>query len=218
MITNTGMTTRIHTITNTSTSTHRRRSRTSRAPQPGGDQLAHRPIGLFGTREGARQGALPSAGRGRSGDPSDSDRQDSPARSRRARLDHRHRRRGVRDRMVPRRSHRQLAVERRRWDGAFGARAFSGAGAGNVRLLAGVPVYSSGVQSELVTPTGALLVTSYATVVRSGAGNDDRSRGLRRRRSRPPGHAQRAPRAGRRGRRSARTPSASSCCKARSTT
>ena len=32
-----------------------------------------------------------------------------------------------------------------------------------VRLLRGAPVYSSGVQSELVTPTGALLVTSYAT-------------------------------------------------------
>ncbi|HUP39232.1 MAG TPA: nickel pincer cofactor biosynthesis protein LarC [Vicinamibacterales bacterium] len=31
-----------------------------------------------------------------------------------------------------------------------------------VKLLAGAPVYSSGVQSELVTPTGALLVTSYA--------------------------------------------------------
>jgi hypothetical protein len=32
-----------------------------------------------------------------------------------------------------------------------------------VKLLGGAPVYSSGVQSELVTPTGALLVTSYAT-------------------------------------------------------
>jgi uncharacterized protein (TIGR00299 family) protein len=32
-----------------------------------------------------------------------------------------------------------------------------------VKLLTGVPVYSSGVQSELVTPTGALLVTGYAT-------------------------------------------------------
>jgi uncharacterized protein (TIGR00299 family) protein len=31
-----------------------------------------------------------------------------------------------------------------------------------VKLLAGAPVYSSGVQCELVTPTGALLVTSYA--------------------------------------------------------
>lgn len=30
------------------------------------------------------------------------------------------------------------------------------------RLLAGVPVYSSGVSAELVTPTGALLVTDYA--------------------------------------------------------
>jgi uncharacterized protein (TIGR00299 family) protein len=32
-----------------------------------------------------------------------------------------------------------------------------------VKLLTGAPVYSSGVQSELVTPTGALLVTSHAT-------------------------------------------------------
>jgi pyridinium-3,5-bisthiocarboxylic acid mononucleotide nickel chelatase len=32
-----------------------------------------------------------------------------------------------------------------------------------VKLLAGAPVYSSGIQSELVTPTGALIVTSYAT-------------------------------------------------------
>lgn len=31
-----------------------------------------------------------------------------------------------------------------------------------IRLLTGVPVYSSGVQAELVTPTGALLVTEYA--------------------------------------------------------
>ena len=32
-----------------------------------------------------------------------------------------------------------------------------------VKLLADAPIYSSGVQSELVTPTGALLVTSYAS-------------------------------------------------------
>jgi hypothetical protein len=32
-----------------------------------------------------------------------------------------------------------------------------------VKLLGNAPVYSSGIQSELVTPTGALLVTSYAT-------------------------------------------------------
>jgi uncharacterized protein (TIGR00299 family) protein len=31
-----------------------------------------------------------------------------------------------------------------------------------LRLLAGVPIYSGGVSSELVTPTGALLVTAYA--------------------------------------------------------
>jgi uncharacterized protein (TIGR00299 family) protein len=52
-----------------------------------------------------------------------------------------------------------------------------------VRLLAGVPVYSSGVQMETVTPTGALLVTAYAEgygplpamrVDRAGYGAGDR--------------------------------------------
>jgi len=31
-----------------------------------------------------------------------------------------------------------------------------------LRLLAGLPIYSSGIQAELVTPTGALLVSGYA--------------------------------------------------------
>ena len=31
------------------------------------------------------------------------------------------------------------------------------------KLLAGVPIYSSGVESELVTPTGALLITEFAS-------------------------------------------------------
>jgi uncharacterized protein (TIGR00299 family) protein len=52
-----------------------------------------------------------------------------------------------------------------------------------VTLLGRAPVYSSGVQSELVTPTGALLITSYATsygpmpamtVSRAGYGAGDR--------------------------------------------
>jgi uncharacterized protein (TIGR00299 family) protein len=52
-----------------------------------------------------------------------------------------------------------------------------------IKLLEGVPVYSSGVQSELVTPTGALLVAGYAssfgptpamTVERVGYGAGDR--------------------------------------------
>lgn len=52
-----------------------------------------------------------------------------------------------------------------------------------VKLLVDTPVYSSGVQSELVTPTGALLVTSYATsfgpvpamtIERTGYGAGDR--------------------------------------------
>ena len=32
-----------------------------------------------------------------------------------------------------------------------------------IRLLEGAPAYSNGVQGELVTPTGALLVTGHAT-------------------------------------------------------
>jgi uncharacterized protein (TIGR00299 family) protein len=52
-----------------------------------------------------------------------------------------------------------------------------------VKLLQGVPVYSSGIKSELVTPTGALLISSYAsafgptpsmTIDRVGYGAGDR--------------------------------------------
>jgi uncharacterized protein (TIGR00299 family) protein len=52
-----------------------------------------------------------------------------------------------------------------------------------VSLLGSAPVFSSGIQSELVTPTGALLVTSYATsygpvpamtIERAGYGAGDR--------------------------------------------
>ena len=52
-----------------------------------------------------------------------------------------------------------------------------------VKLLEGVPVYSSGITSELVTPTGALLISSYAsafgptpsmTIDRVGYGAGDR--------------------------------------------
>jgi hypothetical protein len=52
-----------------------------------------------------------------------------------------------------------------------------------VKLLAGAPIYSSGVQSELLTPTGALIITSYAsafgpvpamTIERAGYGAGDR--------------------------------------------
>ena len=55
-----------------------------------------------------------------------------------------------------------------------------------VRLLEGVPVYSSGVRGELVTPTGALLLSSYAssfgpmppmTIDRVGYGAGDRDPG-----------------------------------------
>ena len=37
-------------------------------------------------------------------------------------------------------------------------------------------MYSSGIQSELLTPTGALILTEYADGVRSGAGDDESTR------------------------------------------
>ena len=52
------------------------------------------------------------------------------------------------------------------------------------RLLKGVPVYSGDVQMELVTPTGALLVTGYARVLRADARHDDGSDRVRGGRSR----------------------------------
>ena len=66
-----------------------------------------------------------------------------------------------------------------------------------VRLLGDAPVYSGAVQKELVTPTGALIATAYADVVRSDAGDVDRARRLRRRRPRRSGDAERAARADR---------------------
>ena len=67
------------------------------------------------------------------------------------------------------------------------------------RLLEGAPAYSSGVQVELVTPTGALLVTGHATLVRTAAADDDPPHRLRRRSAPAPRAAERAARGARRG-------------------
>ena len=64
---------------------------------------------------------------------------------------------------------------------------FPGAGAGDGAAAAGVPVYAGAVAAELVTPTGALLVTDYADALRPAAGDARRADRLRRRRSRLPG-------------------------------
>ena len=63
-----------------------------------------------------------------------------------------------------------------------------------VKLLGDAPVYSGAVQKELVTPTGALIATTYADVVRADSGDVDRARRLRRRRARRPDDAERAAR------------------------
>ena len=45
-----------------------------------------------------------------------------------------------------------------------------------VRLLGDAPIFSRGPQAELLTPTGALLLTSHAACVRAAAGDADRRR------------------------------------------
>ena len=42
-----------------------------------------------------------------------------------------------------------------------------------VELLKGAPVYSSGIQVELVTPTGAAIVKTLAETIRVVSGDDD---------------------------------------------
>ncbi len=66
-------------------------------------------------------------------------------------------------------------------------------------LLKDAPVYSSGIQKELLTPTGALILTEYATEFGPIPPMTIETDGLRRRRSRAEGDAQRRSRAGRRG-------------------
>ncbi len=61
-----------------------------------------------------------------------------------------------------------------------------------LKLLGDAPIYSGPVQKELVTPTGALIATAYASVVRRRAGDVDRADRLRRRRPRQPRDAERA--------------------------
>ena len=73
-----------------------------------------------------------------------------------------------------------------------------------VGLLADAPIFSRGPEAELLTPTGALLLTGYAAEFGPIAGDADFGQGLRRRRSRFQGDPQRAARARRRGRRPTR--------------
>ena len=72
-----------------------------------------------------------TAGRGRGRHPPDAGGEGSPARGRRARFDHRHRRHRVRPRVGGRRPHRVLAAQRGRGHGAFGAWTVSRARAGD---------------------------------------------------------------------------------------
>ena len=72
------------------------------ASQSAGDLRADRRVGAVGGGPRSREGAVPAAGGSRSGDSPDAGREGAPARSRRARFDHRHRRRRVRAGVVRR--------------------------------------------------------------------------------------------------------------------
>ena len=69
---------------------------------------------------------------------------------------------------------------------------FPGAGAGDGAAAAGRPGLRRRVAAELVTPTGALLVTDYARCLRAAADDARRVDRLRRRRPGFPGEPQRA--------------------------
>ncbi len=90
-------------------------------------------------------------------------------------------------------------------------------------LLKDAPVYSSGIQKELLTPTGALILTEYADEFGPIPPMTIETGRLRRRRSRAEGDAQRGSRPGWRGDRpslpeSSRSHAASLSSNARSTT
>ena len=87
-----------------------------------------------------------------------------------------------------------------------------------VRLLGDAPIYSGAVQKELVTPTGALIVTAYADDVRPDAGDAVERVGYGAGDRDNPGHAERAARLDRPARPSGRRAIASSSSSARSTT
>ena len=72
------------------------------ASEPAGDLHADRHVRAVRDRPRPREGAVSAPRGGRSGDPSDAGRAGAPARGRRPRLHHRHRRRGVRARVVRR--------------------------------------------------------------------------------------------------------------------
>ena len=59
-----------------------------------------------------------------------------------------------------------------------------------VELLKGAPVYSSGIQAELVTPTGAAIVKTAGNALRGVSGDEDREERLRRGHARFPGARQ----------------------------
>ncbi len=178
-----------------------RRGRTARARGAPGQPAvrAARPRGGRDSPGAGRPGALP--------------------RSRRPRLHHRHRRSSV------------WAIDALGVDRIAASPLNTGSGTvatahgqlpvpapATIRLLEGAPVYSNGVQGELVTPTGALLVTRPRDLVRADAGDDHPADRLRRRPAAAPGTAERAARGAGRGRPRRPSTAASSCSSATSTT
>ena len=104
--------------------------------QPGRDPGRDRPLGAVGSRQGPRDPPLRSAGRGGVGHPRRARGPYPPARSRRPRLDRRHRRGRARDGVAGSGRGDRVAAERRQRDRALrprrvpGARTCHGAAAG----------------------------------------------------------------------------------------
>ena len=127
------------TVTRTSAFATPRRAATGRVRPRAFDQHPHhslaeirsgdRPVGAVAGREGSRGPPVRAAGRSGVRHSRRAGRPDPSPRSRRPRLDHRHRRRGARDGVARRRRSGGVAVECRERDRPVRARGVPGAGA-----------------------------------------------------------------------------------------
>src|SRR6185503_5521211 len=167
-------------------------ARPSPAPQPAGNLLADRSVGADAGRPGAREGDVRAAGRGGSGDSPDAGRPRAPARGRRPRLDHRHRRHRLRDGMGRRRHDCLFAAQRRRRHGLVGAWPVSRAGAGNrAAARRGAGVQRRGAEGAHDADRSADR-HHLCRLVRPAAGDGGGAGRLRRRRARRAVDAERA--------------------------
>jgi hypothetical protein len=145
---------------------------------------AHRRLGAQRRGQGPCAGAVLPARRRRGRHSRRAAGPGALARGGRARFDHRHRGSRARSRISGRRPHRGVTAQR----GSGTVRAAHGTypvpAPATLQLLTGAPVYAGSQKAEMVTPTGALLISSYASTFGPLPRMTVRTDRLRRRRAR----------------------------------